>query len=191
GRGVREGGHPGRGRRRGQGRGRRRKKSRPRVVAAGKHHVRLAGRRAPSRRAAVAPEPVSNETVAGRNSQRQRATAALKANPGVSLTRVAEIAKCSRSTVSNAARELGVETRKPARKPSEPSKPPTEARVRAQRFLKDALAHGPKPVTDVEAAAERAHVDLTTLAQARGDLGIVTSRGNAGGVQAVQWSLPA
>jgi hypothetical protein len=28
------------------------------------------------------------------------------------------------------------------------------------------------------------------LEQARADLGVVTSRGNAGGVQAVQWSLP-
>jgi hypothetical protein len=28
------------------------------------------------------------------------------------------------------------------------------------------------------------------LAQARADLGIVTTRANTGGVQAVQWSLP-
>jgi hypothetical protein len=48
----------------------------------------------------------------------------------------------------------------------------------------------PQQVSDVEAAAERAHVDPQTLAQARGDLGIVISRGNAGGVMAVQWSLP-
>jgi hypothetical protein len=33
---------------------------------------------------------------------------------------------------------------------------------------------------DIEAAATRAHIDL----------GIVTSRSNAEGVQAVQWSLP-
>jgi hypothetical protein len=35
--------------------------------------------------------------------------------------------------------------------------------------------------------------DLTLIVQcveARGDLGIVASRANAGGVQAVQWSLP-
>jgi hypothetical protein len=61
---------------------------------------------------------------------------------------------------------------------------------RAQRFLKDALASGPKCASDVEEAAERAHVDLTALAQARADLGIVTTRANAGGVMAVQWSLP-
>jgi hypothetical protein len=61
---------------------------------------------------------------------------------------------------------------------------------RAQRFLRDTLARGPKPVTDVEAAAEKAHVDPQTLAQARGDLGIVTSRGNAGNTLSVQWSLP-
>jgi len=30
----------------------------------------------------------------------------------------------------------------------------------------------------------------TRRRQARADLGVVTSRGNAGGVQAVQWSLP-
>jgi hypothetical protein len=28
------------------------------------------------------------------------------------------------------------------------------------------------------------------LAQARADLGVVVGRGNTGGVQAVQWSLP-
>src|SRR6516165_9080638 len=62
---------------------------------------------------------------------------------------------------------------------------------RARQFLKDALAAGPKRVSDVEAAAEKAHVDLTTLTQARGDLGVVTSRGDAGNTLSVQWSLPA
>jgi hypothetical protein len=33
-------------------------------------------------------------------------------------------------------------------------------------------------------------VDATPHTQARGDLGVVTSRSNARGVQAVQWSLP-
>jgi hypothetical protein len=60
-----------------------------------------------------------------------------------------------------------------------------------QRFLKDALAGGPKPVSDIEAAASKAHVDSTALEQARADLHVVVSRGNAGGVMAVQWSLPA
>jgi len=41
-----------------------------------------------------------------------------------------------------------------------------------------------------EDAAEKAHVDLTALEQARADLGVVVGRSNAGGVQAVQWSLP-
>jgi hypothetical protein len=59
-----------------------------------------------------------------------------------------------------------------------------------QQFLKDALAHGPRKVSDIEEAAAKAHVDPQTLEQARADLGIVTSRSNAGGVQAVQWSLP-
>jgi len=67
---------------------------------------------------------------------------------------------------------------------------PPERRERAQRFLKDKLAGGPKPVTDIEAAASKAHVDPTALDQARADLGVVASRSNAGGVQAVQWSLP-
>jgi len=63
-------------------------------------------------------------------------------------------------------------------------------RQRARRFLEDTLRHGPRHVTEVEEAAAKAHVDPATLEQARDDLGILTSRGNAGGVQAVQWSLP-
>lgn len=42
----------------------------------------------------------------------------------------------------------------------------------------------------VEEAAAKAHVDPQALEQARAELGVVTSRGNAGGVIAVQWSLP-
>jgi hypothetical protein len=60
----------------------------------------------------------------------------------------------------------------------------------AQQFLRDELADGPKRVSDVEDAAEKAHVDLQTLEQARGDLHVITSRANTGGAQAVQWSLP-
>ena len=45
-------------------------------------------------------------------------------------------------------------------------------------------------MTDIEAAASKAHVDPTALDQVRADLGVVVSRGNAGGVMAVQWSLP-
>ena len=56
--------------------------------------------------------------------------------------------------------------------------------------VKDELARGPKPVTAVEEAAAKAHVDPQTLEQARTDLGIVTSRANTGGAQAVQWNLP-
>ena len=58
---------------------------------------------------------------------------------------------------------------------------PPERRERAQRFLKDTLAAGPKPVSMVEAAAAKAHVDPTSLEQARADLGIVTSRSNMPG----------
>ena len=126
---------------------------------------------------------------------RQRAARALAANPGVSLTRVAAIAGVSRSTVVTASRELATEARKAARREGcqarATPKPATERRERAQRFLKDTLAHGPKPVTNVEELAEKAHIEPVALQQARGDLGVVVSRGNAGGVQAVQWSLPA
>jgi hypothetical protein len=45
-------------------------------------------------------------------------------------------------------------------------------------------------VTNVEDAAAKAHIDEQALEQARGDLGIVTSRANTGGAHAVQWSLP-
>jgi hypothetical protein len=128
---------------------------------------------------------------------RERASAALKANPDKSLTDVAKVAGVSRGTVVNARDELAAEARKQARKEARKSSPEAstaakpERRQRAERFLKDALAHGPKQVSDLEAAAEKAHVDPHSLEQARGDLGIVVSRGNAGGVQAVQWSLPA
>jgi lambda repressor-like predicted transcriptional regulator len=157
---------------------------------------RAAQRKKPKHRAAATP--VAQNKHSGRDAPRQRAVAALKANPGVSLTRVAKVAGVSRSTVVNAARELAAEARKQARRearqasttPKPAAKPLTEARVRAQRFLRDTLAHGPKPVTAVEEAAEKAHIETHVLAQARAELGVVTTRGNAGGVQAVQWSLP-
>jgi len=102
-------------------------------------------------------------------------------------------AKVSRSTVCNAARDLAKDVRKQTRKQA--GKPTLksetiERRERAQRFLKDTLAGGPKRASDVEEAADRAHIDAHTLEAARTELGVVTSRGNAGGVMAVQWSLP-
>jgi len=167
---------------------RKRKKARPRQAAA--HGAKS--------------DTVSHLTAEPRDAPRQRAIAALKANPGVSLTKVAAIAGCSRSTVANAERELGAEAhkqRKQARREareqthkqaSKSLKPETiEHRARAKRFLKDTLADGPKRASDVEEAADRAHIDAHALAAARTELGVVTSRGNAGGVQAVQWSLPA
>jgi primosomal protein N' len=141
-------------------------------------------------------DDVQNEH-SDRNAPRQRAIAALKANPDATLAAVAKIAKCSHGTAINARKELAAEARKQARKEArrkshEKSKAAQpERRQRAQRFLRDALAHGPKQVSDVEEAAEKAHVDAHSLEQARAELGIVVSRGNAGGVQAVQWSLPA
>jgi hypothetical protein len=123
---------------------------------------------------------------------RQRAIAALQANPGASLTAIAKLAGVSRSTVVNARAELAAEARKQARKPHENPvlAKQGERRERAQRFLKDALTHGPKRVSDVEEAAEKARIDSHTLEQARGDLGVVTSRSNTGNTLSVQWSLP-
>ena len=126
---------------------------------------------------------------------RDRAIAALRATPDATPTEIAKLAKVSRSTAVHARHEIEKEARKQARKsrettPSTPISKPAERRQRAQHFLREQLARGPKPASVVEEAAAKAHVDPQTLEQARADLGIVTSRGNAGGVQAVQWSLP-
>jgi len=80
--------------------------------------------------------------------------------------------------VVNAREDLATEAR---RKPREtmPSTSiggaKTDRRARAQQFLKDELARGPKRVTDIEEAAAKAHLDVHVLEQARADLGIVTS----------------
>jgi len=124
---------------------------------------------------------------------RDRAIAAIKANPNANPTQIAKLAKVSRSTAANAARELASEARKAARRAARETSAPVTPRVpreRAQRFLREQLARGAKPASAVEDAAEKAHVGLTALEQARGDLGVVVSRANTGGVQAVQWSLP-
>src|SRR5262249_13279210 len=125
---------------------------------------------------------------------RDRALAALKANPDGSTTDLAKVAKCSRSTVVKTRNEIEKAERKQARKsrettPSILSKP-TERRQRAQHFLREQLARGPKQASVVEDAAAKAHVDEQALGQARADLGVITTRANTGGVQAVQWSLP-
>ena len=128
-----------------------------------------------------------------RHDARDRALAALRANPDATPTELAKLAKVSRATAVQAREELAKEQRRAARtvaRETSTAKPP-EPRQRAQRFLKDTLANGPKRVTDVEDAAAKAHIDPTALEQARGDLGIVASRANAGGAQAVQWSLPS
>jgi len=124
---------------------------------------------------------------------RERARAALKANPDATLTAVAKATGVSHGTAINARNELAAEAREQARKRKSYEKSKAtmpERRQRAERFLRDALAHGPQRVSDIEEQTEKAHVDLTALTQARGDLGVVTSRANAGGVRAVQWSLP-
>jgi primosomal protein N' len=125
---------------------------------------------------------------------RDRALAALKANPNASTTDLAKLAKVSRSTVAKTRAEIAKAERKAARSETTPSTPiskPAERRQRAQQFLREQLARGPKQASVVEEAAAKAHIDEQALGQARADLGVVTSRSNAGGVQAVQWSLPA
>jgi hypothetical protein len=159
----------------------RQRASRPRVRLR-----RAARRKKPKHRAAATPA-VQNEH-SGRNAPRQRAIAALRTNPDATPSEIAKVAKCSRSTVVNARETLAAEARKLRENPVLAKQ--TERRQRAQRFLREQLARGPQPITDVEQAAEKAHLDVHALEQARADLGVVTSRGNTGGVQAVQWSLP-
>ena len=124
---------------------------------------------------------------------RDRALAALKANPNASTTDLAKLAKVSRSTVAKTRAEIAKAERKAARSETTPSTPiskPTERRQRAQQFLREQLARGPKQASVVEEAAAKAHIDEQALGQARADLGIVVSRANTGGPQTVQWSLP-
>jgi hypothetical protein len=126
---------------------------------------------------------------------RGRAHAALKANPGIPLAAVARIAGVSRSTVCNARGDLAAE-RKP-RETSAPSpvlaKQNERRRQHAQQWLREQLADGPQRVSDIEAAAEKARLDVNALERARADLGIVPSRANAcsGSTLSVQWALPA
>jgi hypothetical protein len=139
--------------------------------------------------AAGLPAKTEIQTARPHRSSRSGARHA-QSQPGPTPT---EIAKVSRSTVVHAREALDAEARKAARKAArETSKPAksTERRQRAQQFLREQLARGPKQASVVEDAAAKAHVDPQALEQARGDLGIVTSRANAGGVMAVQWSLP-
>jgi len=103
---------------------------------------------------------------------RDRAIAALRADPDGSTSELAKVAKCSRSTIAKTRNEIAKAERRAARSETTPSTPiskPAERRQRAQRFLKDTLAQGPKRATDVEEAAVRAHVDPQALEQARAD----------------------
>lgn len=123
---------------------------------------------------------------------RERARAAIMANPDKTVVEVAKLAKVGYGTVCAVRKEIAAEARKAARKPRETPKPatPKDRRQRAQQFLRDELARGPKSATAVEEAAAKVHIDDQALTAARADLGIVTSRANTGGAQAVQWSLP-
>src|SRR5262249_43222369 len=152
---------------------------------------RRAARRKKPKHQAAAAAAVQNER-SDRDAPRQRAIPALRTTPDATPSEIAKVAKCSRSTVVNARETLAAEARKQARKLRENPvlAKQTERRQRAQRFLREQLARGPQPITDVEQAAEKAHLDVHALEQARADLGLVSSRCNTGGVQAVQWSLP-
>jgi len=127
---------------------------------------------------------------------RERAHAALRAHPGETVSKVAKLAKVSFGTVINARKDLAKEARKEARRNSRTTEtakasPATSPkRERAQQWLRDTLAQGPKEVQAVEAAAAKAHIDDVLLIQARGDLGVIATRANTGGVHAVQWALP-
>jgi hypothetical protein len=86
-----------------------------------------------------------------------------------------------RGTARNQARSTVANARKAADRT-----PPAGAAISQRR-----LAHSPKRVSDVEEAAEKAHIEPIALTQARGDLGVVTSRANhPGSALTVQWSLP-
>jgi hypothetical protein len=140
--------------------------------------------------------PRKRKKAAGRSAPnmtgRARARAALQANPNATLTDVANAVGCSRATVANARADLAAQARKQARKPPEKEvmAKQSERRARAQQWLRQQLADGPQRVADIEAAAEKAHVDQIALERARADLGIVPSRANAGNTLSVQWSLP-
>jgi DNA-binding CsgD family transcriptional regulator len=121
---------------------------------------------------------------------RDRALAALRAKPDATSTEIAKIAKVSRSTVVNAREELAKQAREEAREAGSTTAKPTERQQRAQHFLREQLAHGPKSASAVEDAAVKAHIGETVLDRARADLGVISSRSNTGGSQAVQWSLP-
>lgn len=143
-----------------------------------------------------AASPRKRKKAAGRAAPnmigRARARAALQANPDATLTDVANAVGCSRATVANARADLAAQARKQARKPPEKEvmAKQSERRERAQQWLRQHLADGPQRVSDIEAAAEKAHVDQIALERARADLGIVPSRANAGNTLSVQWSLP-
>jgi DNA-binding MarR family transcriptional regulator len=147
----------------------------------------------PHKRSKVSRQKRKYRRHVGPSEPREKAIAALKkAAPGTTPTEISRAIGVSRGTVVNASKQLAKEERKAARKAARrrTSYETPDRRQRAQRFLKGALADGPKGVSEVEDAAEKAHVDLTALEQARADLGVVVSRSNTG-VQAVTWSLPA
>src|SRR5262245_37473437 len=73
---------------------------------------------------------------------RDRALAALRANPGATIAHVAKLAKCSSSTAVNARKDLAKEARRQARNAVREATPrgstaarPADRRQRAQQFL--------------------------------------------------------
>jgi hypothetical protein len=101
---------------------------------------------------------------------RARARAALQANADATLTDVAKAVGCSCATVANARADLAREARKPRKSKTSPAADvlakQTERRERAQQWLRQQLADGPQRVSDIEAAAEKAHLDQSALERA-------------------------
>jgi Mn-dependent DtxR family transcriptional regulator len=176
----------------------RRSSERDAPAIAPEQRLRSPGRRRSKPRRSLLQKRKYRRRHLGPSEPRARAIEALKAKPDATNAEIGKKLQISPSTVFNARKQLGKEARKEARKAVREAARETsttaklrEPRERAQRFLREQLARGTKPASFVEDAAEKAHIDARALEQARTDLGILVSRSNAGGVQAVQWSLPA
>jgi hypothetical protein len=153
--------------------------------------AKLAGPQRPARRKQRSKSRVAVQTGEPADSPRERAIAALRANPDAPLSTIARLARCARSTCVNARNDLAKQARKPARKAARETATTAKPRERATQFLLDALARGAQPVSNIEELAAKAHIDQSALQKARTELGVEVRRPNAGGVQAVCWSLPA
>ena len=140
----------------------------------------------------------------------QRARAVLEANPAASLREIARSANCSRSTARTARQAFRASTgenspraeklpsnNKAPKPPSGKNSPPRSSRPaeanqldRAQTFLRQQLKDGPRPASDIEAAATKADIGEQQLDRAKETLGLITARASSGGPLAVTLELP-